>query len=463
MMITRRFFGQAQKRAILLGSALLAIGIVRPVHSADPVATSSGIGFSATGSGSFSSFGSPFAGQAFTMGDILRSQGQLPPISTQPTYNTGSCLSLTGNSPRGPQNPFPAYRSGWISYNLGTLGIVSPGWAWYPYLSPYSYSGYGFSTGIYSSGFYPYYGYPGYSPYANTFFIDSGLPFGWMPYWRPIVNPFVLNFGFLGAVAEITNRGNARFGPARPIRNRRPQNRQQNQKEDAAGDARGILIPGVGMANGLGPAAGNQGVAGKGNVGVGPKDPLKQVALIQNQKNANGGLNDLEKNQAKFGQQPVRRLVAAAPLPKSARRSRDAENANPMTGPDLHNWVRQRLQSGDRLAINGLFSEADIQYRSVQERVPDQPAPWFRLAQIAVLTNDPDTALLAWNESEKRASSGGPGYTKQLAWSDVADRASLTDARRNLEKWISQEKYQDLIGLKATLITPLENLASKNR
>lgn len=405
-----------------------------------------------------SSFGSPFAGQAFTMGDILRGQGQLPPLPGSASFNSASCLSISGTS------PFPGgmggnlNRSGWITYNLGTLGIVSPGWAWYPYYSPYNYN-----TNFYYGGIYPWglatpyssFGYPAYYNYAGLYF-GNNLPYGWVPFWTPIVNPLVPNYGFMASVSEIAIRGNARFGAARPVRDLIPRNRNRG---------RGIVIPD-------GPAPGQP------QQGMNAVPPIAPIAIMGNRMPMDPLKVDLNSKPDSALEPASTNLVVAnspAAMPRLPQRtarpglSRNAsqqkvagkfvlsENATPR---QREQWVLDRLQTGDRLARSGLMDEARVRYEDFAESSPDQPAPWFRLAQIEVLAGNAQAASKAWKEAEARSSNVEPGYTKRLPWSGIADETQQFIAAQNLAKWTSESQHMEFLGLQATLPLSKESVVT---
>ena len=113
--------------------------------------------------------------------------------------------------------------------------------------------------------------------------------------------------------------------------------------------------------------------------------------------------------------------------------------------------VLDQLQSGDRLARNGLWDEARQRYQALADSVQDQPAPWLRLAQLAVLTGDSQTALAAWQEATKREAAAQPGYSKQVKWSEIADNTTLGLAMSRLTEWSAQPEFKEMSALRATL------------
>lgn len=376
-----------------------------------------------------SSFASPFAGQPFTMGEIQRIHGQLPPLTTTATYNASSCMAL----PRVTQPIIGpggfSTRPGWITYNLGTLGIVSPGWAGYPYWNPYGYyGGYPYTSSYYNWSYSTAYGPYGYS----GFYSGYGLPYGWGPFWTPIANPMVPNFGLFASLSDMVNRGNARFGPMRPVRDFRPGNRNRGG---------GIVVPDAppaGQPAGLNaipplPMLGNQG----------PMDPLKPDMNNRPDIDPQMALATLEPAN---GQALLRngRRVPLAPIPNQ-------RNAKP--SDDSAQSILTRLQTGDRLAKNGLMDDARTRYKALTESLADQPAPWFRLAQLEVLAGNPEAALSAWKAAEIRSGNAEPGYSKKLVWSSIADASQQADAAQKLAEWQSSDQFKELSGLKATLNT----------
>lgn len=388
-------------------------------------------------------FGSPFRNEPFTMGEILRRQGQLPPISTSPSYNSASCLSLPSPVGQPFVGPGPVNRGGWLNYNLGTLGIVSPGWAGFPYYSPYG--NYGYSTFGYQPSIYPSWGYQGfYSPFAYS---GYGLPYGWVPFWVQPVNRMVLNYGLIFSVAEIVNRGNSRFGPTRPLRELR--NRNQNQNNG------GIIMPGAGPAAAK-PAPGLNAVAPVAmRQPVMPPRPLDPLNADLNQPPRPVGEKlEVAPDEAKADM--AMRVAGLRVAPSrdrvvGIRRSGEAEKSGKNGVNNLDTGIYRLLQGPDRLARNGLVDEARNRYQALAERLQNAPEPWFRLAQLEVIAGRDQAATEAWNKACALAGESSAGYTKQLKWSDIADPATRAEALERLDLWSGAGSGEALAGLRATI------------
>ena len=385
-------------------------------------------------------FGSPFYNTPFTMGEVLRSHGQLPPITTSQSFNTASCLAISGNSSSPYFNsgtPFvnsgPINRNGWLTYNLGTLGIVSPGWAGYSYYSPYYYGSYGLGY----PSLYQGWGYNGfYNPYA---LYNNGLPFGWVPFWQQPVNRLVPNYGLIFSMAEIVNRGNARFGPTRPVRQLRNANRNPNNNG-------GIILPGADAAKDLQ----NQGLNAVAPVAFrppaqGPADPLKadladRVEIPQRPPVGS----------ERSGLPPVLRPAAEH---AGMVRKKDVKLALAETLSDTAQALKlkDQMQTADRLARNGLFEEARNRYEAIARRQPTAPEPWFRLAQVEVLTGHQLPAIDAWHQFQRLSGRSATIYTKQMSWADIADNSAQNEAAAKLKNWSDQCADESIDAIRATI------------
>ncbi|MFM7591410.1 MAG: hypothetical protein ACKO85_06400, partial [Isosphaeraceae bacterium] len=378
--------------------------------------------------------------------EILRSHGQLPPISTlSPAYNSASCLALPSVGGQPLVGPGPVNRGGWLNYNLGTLGIVSPGWAGYPYYSPYG--NYGYGAWGYPVNLYQSWGYGGlYSPFAYS---GYGLPYGWVPFWVQPVNRLMPNYGLIFSMTEIVNRGNSRFGPTRPVRDLRNRNLNQNQNNG------GILLPGAGNA----PANVGPGLNAVAPVAMrpvampqGPRDPLKadlnQPPRPVGEKMV-GAANEAQADMAlRVASLPV------APAPGRAvgiRRGAVAEKPGNVNVNDVQNEVYRMLQGPDRLARNGLIDEARGRYQALAERLQTAPEPWFRLAQLEVIAGRDQAATEAWNKACALAGQASAGFTKKLKWGDIADPATRAEAMDRLNAWSGAGSAEALAGLRATI------------
>lgn len=385
-------------------------------------------------------FGSPFYNQPFTMGEVLRNQGQLPPIRTKPAYNTASCLSLPAPVSQPLPTPGPGYRGSWINYNLGTLGIVSPGWAGYPFYPPYS--SFGYPSWGYPCGTYPAWGYPAFTtPYAFGY-PASGLPYGWVPFWVQPVNRLLPNYGLIFSISEIVSRGNGRFGPIRPVRDLR--NRNQNNG--------GIVLPGANNAQ-ANPAAGLNAVAPiairpPAPMPQGPADPLRasldNPVVMPAQAAPDGAANQADRalRKANFG--VVQGSRDRLGIRRAEGRSAVAGGNSKKVDEDIH----RLLQGADRLARNGLINEARTRYQALADRLQTAPEPWFRLAQLEVIAGHHQAAALAWSKASELAGQASPGYTKNLKWSDIADQATRDEALHRLDEWSDAGA---LAGLRATI------------
>jgi hypothetical protein len=379
-------------------------------------------------------FGSPFHSTPFTMGDVLRSHGQLPPINTLQSHNSASCLAIPGNQGQSFIGSAPRYRNGWLTYNLGTLGIVSPGWAGYPYYSPFYYGPtvWGYPAPYQSWGFGGY-----YNPYL---YYNSGLPYGWAPFWIQPVNRLVPNHGLIFSMAEIVNRGNARFGPARPVRQLRKANGNPNNG--------GIMLPGAEPANNV------------QNLGMKAFAPIHQGPLAQ--APADPLKSDLATQIGVSLPTPAAEQAAESSVnlkPRSQRantaQKRDGKVAFSGATSDQSETLklRNQLQTADRLARNGLFDEARSRYQEIAKREPSAPEPWLRIAQIEVLAGNRLPALSAWQQFQMRSGRSETGYTKKLRWNDIADDNSRAEAAENLKIWAEQNTDEAIVAIKATMST----------
>lgn len=341
-----------------------------------------------TNSGSFygpsnpsrSVFGSPFANQPFSISGM-----------------NGS-LNRPGGSPS-VGNPGPGVGVGWCGNgSLGGLGIVAPGW-W----------GLGWGPG---GGFWG----PGYGMYPlawwvggwNTGFIGPGFigndfwgpGWGWNPMWNggpwPMWNQgFVWDWGFLGAMDNVVFQGNARFGPARPVRQQR------------AAARNGIQVPG----NANGAAAGLNAIPPMGTAVAGARP---RIPLVLRNGDRGAAL-------------PPAGPVATSPTP-----------------PD-------RLQTADRLARNGLMDEALNRYREIAKNHPKDPVVWIRIAQVEALEGRPTEAIAAFSMGELSADGKFTEVVKSKAWSDIADPVAMNRLRNDFEAWSSKPEFAGIEKLKATL------------
>lgn len=281
--------------------------------------------------------------------------------------------------------------------SLGGLGLVAPGW-WG--LGPGPGVGYwGSGYGLYPSAWWVGGWNGGWAP--NNGWGPGWGGFGWntplwgvgpMPFWD---NGFVWDWGFLGGVNDVVQQGNARFGGIRPV------NRQRAQ----AG-----ALPAPGMIGG-----------GNGGRGLNAVNPV----AVQAPRVANA----------------VRQKRTSPP---SERQRPEAENR---PEPSLED----RLQTADRLARNGLLGEALERYRKTADSVPDQPGPWFRLAQAYSLADKPAEAVAALKEAERRETESNRDYSKRLKWDEIGDSVALDRIRNRFEEWSKDAEMSDLNRLKATL------------
>ena len=159
-----------------------------------------------------------YANQPFTISGTVGFQNNPTTVGLQSNFNSRSCLAT-------PRRSFYGDNGSGFGVIPG-LAIVAPGWAGYPY-GGYGYSGYGVGySGWGTSNYYNrgYYLNNGFNPWINPFPIWG---FNGNQNWNG--NGFVLNNGFFGAMNEVVERGNARFGPARPVRQQKAQNRNGMQ------------------------------------------------------------------------------------------------------------------------------------------------------------------------------------------------------------------------------------------
>jgi len=395
-------------------------------------------------------FGSLYANQPFTISQTVGFQPVTTIQNGPPVYNTGSVLALPGTGfGYGRFNGFGGLGNcgqwGGIGVIPG-LAVVAPGWAGYPFYgyNNFGYNRFGFgypylgtSNFYYGMGFWP--GVWGYSNYSWNPLLSPFPLWGYNPFYGGFGNGLALNTGLVAGINEIVQRGNARFGAARPVR--------ELQARKAQGQ--GIVIPPDPNANGLNAIAPRPMVAG----GNGPMDPLKpepmQPALDAQMQLARANLAGgriLEPTIRPRVKQPPRPRLAPGEGPKPKALFPDAASL-----AQKQQWVLDRLQTGDRLARNGLLDEARQRYKALAETVQDQPAPWLRLAQVEVLAGRADAALAAWLEAVKREAAAQPGYSKQVKWSEIADASALGQAIARLSEWSASPGLSDLAALRATL------------
>ena len=377
-----------------------------------------------------------YANQPFTISGTVGFQNNPTTAGLQPSFHTNSCMAAPS-------------RSGYGSYGSGFgvipgLAIVAPGWAGYPY-GLYGYSGYGAgysgwgTNNYYNRGYYLNNGgfgfNNGFNPWMNPFPIWG---FHGNQNWNG--NGFVLNNGFFGAMNEVVERGNARFGPARPVRQQKAQNRNGMQA---------LPMQNQGGLNAIAP---RPIVA----VNIGPNDPLRPPTP-QPDLDAQFQLARADQMASRITEPTIRPRTVRPPLPRvvagEGRKPKVLfpDNATPA---QKHDWIMERLQTGDRLARNGLLDESRERYETLSKMMADQAGPWLRIAQIEVLAGRPEQALLAWQEAVRRESGTVAGYSKLLKWTDIADNHAISQARKSLDNWLEQENLKDLAALRATIRGP---------
>ena len=377
-----------------------------------------------------------YANQPFTISGTVGFQNNPTTAGLQPSFHTNSCMAAPS-------------RSGYGSYGSGFgvipgLAIVAPGWAGYPY-GLYGYSGYGAgysgwgTNNYYNRGYYLNNGgfgfNNGFNPWMNPFPIWG---FHGNQNWNG--NGFVLNNGFFGAMNEVVERGNARFGPARPERQQKAQNRNGMQA---------LPMQNQGGLNAIAP---RPIVA----VNIGPNDPLRPPTP-QPDLDAQFQLARADQMASRITEPTIRPRTVRPPLPRvvagEGRKPKVLfpDNATPA---QKHDWIMERLQTGDRLARNGLLDESRERYETLSKMMADQAGPWLRIAQIEVLAGRPEQALLAWQEAVRRESGTVAGYSKLLKWTDIADNHAISQARKSLDNWLEQENLKDLAALRATIRGP---------
>lgn len=321
-------------------------------------------------------FGSPFANQPFSISGMNGSLSGNLGVATGGFGGAG--LGIGGNFGCG-NGPF------------GGLGIVAPGW-WG--LGPGPGVGYwGAGYGLYPSAWWVGGWNTGFAG-LNNWPIGWGFGPGWG--WNPGFFPnvwnqgFVWDRGFLGAMENVVFEGNARFGPARPVR----------QQRAAGGN-------GIGM----------------------PPNPN------------GGGLNAVAPNA------PFAAVPRAMPpnFVEIANLRQIPAPANPVAAfPD-------RLQTADRLARNGLYEEASKRYQAVAEKHPEDPAPWFRIAQIQALADRPVEALKAFAEGESRSKGQFSNRLKSSKWADIADSTTIAKLKDKFDRWSKSPELAGIEKLRATL------------
>lgn len=395
-------------------------------------------------------FGSLYANQPFTISQTVGFQPVTTIQNGPPVYNTGSVLALPGAGFGYSRN----YGFGGLG-NCGPRGgfgvipglaVVAPGWAGYPFYgyNNIGYNGFGFgfpywgyNNFAYGTGFWP--GVWGYSNYSFNPLLSPFPLWGYNPFFGGFGNGLALNTGLFAGMNEIVQRGNARFGAARPVRDLQARKAQ----------GKGIVIPPDPNANGLNAIAPRPLVAG----GRGPMDPLRtepmQPPLDQQMQLARANLAGgriMEPTIRPRVKQPPRPRLAPGDGPRPKALFPDAASM-----AQKQQWVLDRLQTGDRLARNGMLDEARERYKTLAETVHDQPAPWLRLAQVEVLAGNADAALAAWQEAARREAAAQPGYSKQVKWSEIADSNALGQAMTRLTDWADKPELGDLAALRATL------------
>ena len=245
---------------------------------------------------------------------------------------------------------------------------------------------------------------------------------------------------FFGAMNEVVERGNARFGPARPVRQQKAQNRNGMQA---------LPMQNQGGLNAIAP---RPIVA----VNIGPNDPLRPPTP-QPDLDAQFQLARADQMASRITEPTIRPRTVRPPLPRvvagEGRKPKVLfpDNATPA---QKHDWIMERLQTGDRLARNGLLDESRERYETLSKMMADQAGPWLRIAQIEVLAGRPEQALLAWQEAVRRESGTVAGYSKLLKWTDIADNHAISQARKSLDNWLEQENLKDLAALRATIRGP---------
>lgn len=344
-------------------------------------------------------------------------------------YNNGSVLAM------------PGYGYGVIP----GLAVVSPGWAGYPYWGNF---GYGFG--------YPYWGYSNY--FVNTgFWPNNGFGWGWNNGgWNGFNNGMAVNWGLLASINEILQRGNARFGPARPVKQVAARNRKGKALEK--NDPNAIAMPAAADGNGLNSVA----PAPLMNAQRKPMDPLKPeeptVVAIPPPADNQIRMAMAIRPDGRIIEPTIRPKAKQAPLPRSAPGEGPKPKAlfpDAATIAQREQWVMDRLQGGDRLARNGLYAEAREKYRALAATMADQPAPWLRLAQLETLAGNAEAARSAWNEAVRRETATEPGYSKRFTWSRIADVNAVHLASARLAEWTAKPEFELLKGLKATLPEPV--------
>lgn len=343
-------------------------------------------------------------------------------------YNGGSVLAM------------PGYGRG-FGYIPG-LAVVSPGWAGYPYWGNYGY-GYG----------YPYWGYSNF--FVNTgFWPNNGFGWGWNDAaWTGFNNGMAMNWGLLASINEILQRGNARFGPARPVK----QVAARNRKGKGQDEPNAIVVPPAANGNGLNAIA----PAPVMNVQRKPMDPLKPeeqtLAAIPPPADAQMQMAMAMRPDGRMMEPTIRPRAKQPPRPRPAPGEGPKPKAlfpDAATIAQREQWVMERLQGGDRLARNGLYAEAREKYQALVATMADQPAPWLRLAQLEVLAGNAEAAQKAWHEAVKREAAAEPGYSKRVTWSGIADLNGMHQASVQISEWTARPEYETLKALKATLPEP---------
>ena len=450
MGLSRNISGSKQ-----LGQTALAVGLIAICSAAAHAfgghhhgGGGGGGGFGSSGWQYTPNFGSLYANQPFTISQTVGFQPVTTIQSGPPVYNTGSVLAMPGGGGYGYGcfNRYGGYgRTGGFGVIPG-LAVVAPGWAGYPFygFNSFGYNGFGFgypymgySNFYYSTGFWP--GGWGYSNYSYNPLLSPFPLWGYNPFFGGFGNGLALNTGLIAGMNDIVMRGNARFGAARPVR--------ELQARKAQG--KGIVIPPDPNANGMNAIAPRPMVA----IARGPMDPLKPEPL-QPPLDAQMQLAQANLAGGRMMEPTIRPRVKQPPRPRQAPGEGPKLKALFLDAASLaqkQQSVLDQLQSGDRLARNGLWDEARQRYQALADSVQDQPAPWLRLAQLAVLTGDSQTALAAWQEATKREAAAQPGYSKQVKWSEIADNTTLGLAMSRLTEWSAQPEFKEMSALRATL------------
>jgi hypothetical protein len=367
-----------------------------------------------------------YANQPFTISGTVGFQNNPTTVGLHSNFNSRSCLAT-------PRRSFYGNNGSGFGVIPG-LAIVAPGWAGYPF-GGYGYSGYGVgysgwgNNNYYSRG---YYLNNGFNPWINPFPIWG---FNGNQNWNG--NGFVLNNGFFGAMNEVVERGNARFGPARPVRQQKAQNRNGMQV---------LPMQNQGGLNAIAPRP----IAA---INIGPNDPLRPPTP-QPDLDAQFQLARADQMASRIIEPTIPPRTVRPPMPRSvAGEGRKPKALFPVnaTLAQKHDWIVERLQTGDRLARNGVLDEARERYETLAKTMTNQAGPWLRIAQIEVLAGRPDQALLAWQEAARREAGTVAGYSKLLKWTDIADQHAISQARKSLDNWLEQESLKDLVGLRATI------------